>query len=121
MPPRILIVDDSPVVRTIIKNMLGDSGYEVVGEAEGMSDAVQAYKAQRPDLVTLDFSLVKDNGLALLKALRELDGKVKVLVVSGTASGKVVKILKENGANGYLPKPFNSAELMGAIQGILKT
>lgn len=119
MPSRILVVDDNPVVRTIIKNMLGDNGYEVVGEAEGMDDALAAYKAHRPDLVTLDFSLVKDNGLALLKALRALDEKVKVLIVSGTASGKVVNILKENGAKGYLPKPFNSAELVNAIQGVL--
>jgi two-component system chemotaxis response regulator CheY len=117
-PARVLVVDDNPVIRVIIKGMLADHGYDVVAEAEDMGGALEAYKAHKPDVVTLDFSLVKDNGLALLKNLRQMDSQANVLIVSGTAQGKMVDMLRAAGAAGYIPKPFTSAELIAAITAI---
>lgn len=117
-PARVLIVDDNAVIRKIIREMLGDHGYDVVAEAEDTEGALEAYKAHKPDVVTLDFSLVKDNGLALLKSLRQVDNQAKVLIVSGTAQGKMVDMLRAAGAAGYLPKPFTSSELIAAVTAI---
>lgn len=114
---RIVIVDDSPITRTMILEMLQDIGHQVVAEVEDLAQALEAHRSHKPDLITLDLSLAREreDGLAVLKAIRQIDKRVKVLVVTGNSSKKVYDQLMAAGATGYLSKPFNSAELQNAI------
>lgn len=109
-----LIVDDSPVTRTMIGEFLMMSGHSVAGEAENLAQALAAYEAQKPDLVTLDLSMGQEDGFTVLKALRERDPKARVLIVSANTQSDIYDALVAAGAAGFLTKPFSMADLLGA-------
>ena len=112
---RVLVVDDSAIARTMIGEFLMMSGHEVAGEAENMAQALAAYAAKRPDLVTLDLSMGEDDGFVVLKALRQSDAKARVLIVSANTQPEVYDDLMKEGAAGFLPKPFTIADLSAAV------
>lgn len=115
MPLRVLVVDDNDVARTMIKEILAGGGHQAVAEAESMDEALKAYEAHKPDLVTLDLSLIAGDGLTALKAIRQKDPKAKVIVISGNAQKKVREHVLAAGASGFIEKPFQAADLLGAL------
>ena len=115
MPLRILVVDDSVVTRSLIQEFAECFGHAVVAEAATLPDAVAAFKEHKPDLVTLDLSRADGDGLTVLKALRGLDPKARVLVVSGNVQQAVHDEVQGAGAAGFLSKPFTLDELGRAL------
>jgi two-component system chemotaxis response regulator CheY len=115
MPLRILVVDDSVVVRGLIQEFAERFGHQVVAEAASLPEAVAAYQSHNPDLVTLDLSLVGGDGLAVLKALRGLDPKARILVISGNVQQAVHDEVQGAGAAGFLSKPFTRDDLGRAL------
>lgn len=115
MPLRLLVVDDSPVSRVLITEMVRDAGHEVVAEAENMAQTLEAYKTHKPDVVTLDLSLAQEDGITILKALRQFDGQAKVVVISGNSQQRVIDILTAAGASGYLTKPVDQDDLLRTL------
>ncbi|HEX4048915.1 MAG TPA: response regulator [Elusimicrobiota bacterium] len=115
---KILIVDDSPITRSMLRDMFEIAGHEIAAEAETLAGAVESYRAHKPDLTTLDLSLVGTNGLEILKALRELDPRARVMIVSGNAQKRVLEAARAAGAEGFLPKPFNVDELTAALKAM---
>ena len=115
---KVMIVDDSPVTRSMLRDMFEISGHEVAAEAENLSGAVESYRAHKPDLTTLDLSLVGENGLEVLKALRALDPQARIMIVSGNAQKRVIDAARSTGASGFLPKPFNLDELLAALKAM---
>jgi two-component system chemotaxis response regulator CheY len=113
---RILIVDDSPAERMILRDILESAGHAIVAEADTLEPAVKAYGDFKPDLVTLDLSLAQSDGLTVLKALREKDGGAKAIVISGNSQKKVVDMVLAAGAKGFLEKPYSPPELIAAIE-----
>lgn len=113
---RVLVVDDSPVLRIMLLEMLQSLGHEVVGEAANAADALQAFRTHKPDLVTLDISLPDKDGLTVLKELRRIDLNAKVLIVTGNDQ----KALETNAmtlkALGVLHKPFDIDELTSMFE-----
>ena len=111
MPLRILIVDDSAVARSLLREFAECCGHEVVGEAENLPDTLAAYAAHKPDLVTLDLSLADTDGLSVLKELRASDPRARVLVISANIQQSVHDEVKAAGAAGFLSKPFTLADV----------
>ncbi len=114
MALRILVVDDSPVSRILITEMVRENGHQVVAEAENLAQVLAAYKTHKPDVVTLDLSLASEDGLTILKALRQFDPKAKIVVISGNSQTKVIDEITAAGA-GYVPKPFTQEDLIKAL------
>lgn len=113
---RVVVIDDNPVARIMIGEMLGLRGHQVVGEGETMAQALKAYETLKPDLVTLDLSMAQEDGKTILLALRKLDGAAKVLVISGLlGQAALCEDLAAAGASGFLPKPFTMDELAAAL------
>lgn len=118
-PLRVLVVDDNEMARAMLSDFLCAFGHKVVAEAESLTQALERYRAHKPDLITLDISLPDATGLDVLKALRAEDSTVKVLIVSCTAeTSSIYNDLKEAGANGFLIKPFQPAELEAAVDSL---
>ena len=116
---KIMIVDDNPIARTMLRSMFEISGHAVAAEAETLPGALENYRAHKPDLTTLDLSLAgANNGLVILKALRALDPKARVLIVSGNAQKRILEETRAAGASGFLPKPFNLDELTAAVKAM---
>ena len=80
---KILVVDDSPVLRLMLQEMLESLGHQVIAQADTAAGALQAYKEHKPELVTLDVSLPDGNGLTVLKELRRIDPFAKVIMITG--------------------------------------
>lgn len=116
---RIMIVDDSSIGRMMLKMYLKFTDYEVVAQAASGGDAIELYRIFVPDLVTLDISMPKMNGLKALEGMLEINPEAKVLMVSTLANRATVVKALNLGAAGYLTKPLTEAKLLGTILQIL--
>jgi two-component system response regulator (stage 0 sporulation protein F) len=106
---RVLVVDDNQVIQDILKQFLG-RGYavEVVGNA---SQALAVVVQRNPDVILLDVRMPGVDGISLLKSLREMGVQTPIFVMTGYDSTQVALEALENGATGYLPKPFDLVHL----------
>jgi two-component system chemotaxis response regulator CheY len=113
---RILIVDDSLYMRTIIKDTLTANGYEVVGQASNGETAIDLALDLEPDLITLDNILPDMLGLDILKTLRAESLSSKILIISAVGQQSVIQEGLKLGAEDYIVKPFTSEQLIDAVQ-----
>jgi two-component system chemotaxis response regulator CheY len=111
-----LVVDDSPVMRIMLQEMLIGLGHQVVAEACDGAEALRMYRANKPDLVTLDISLPDMDGLAVLQNLRRADPNAKVMIVTGNDQKAIETKALAMKALGVLHKPFDSNELSSIIE-----
>lgn len=120
MKRRILVVDDSFYMRTILKNMLSDAGYDVVGEAPNGETALELARKTFPDLVTLDVILPDSTGLEVLKDLKKDFPKLKIVMVSAVGQDAVVDEAMSNGAKAYIVKPFSEEKVLSTIADVFE-
>lgn len=107
-------------MRTMLKNMLTDAGYEVVGEAPNGQTALQLAKETTPDLVTLDVILPDNTGLDVLKGIKQDQPDMKVIIVSAVGQEVIVNEAIENGALAYIVKPFSEEKVLETVGIALK-
>ncbi len=119
---KVLVVDDFPTMRRIIKNLLKEIGYENVDEAEDGTDAFDKLKGGGFDFVVSDWNMPNMTGLDLLKAVRA-EASVKdtpFLMVTAEAAKENIVSAVEAGVNNYIVKPFTAAVLREKIDKILE-
>jgi two-component system KDP operon response regulator KdpE len=117
-PPKILVVDDEPQIRTLLRKTLGRAGYRVV-EAANAREALAARAIDRPDLVLLDLGLPDRDGLELVAALRG-DGGPGLVIVSAREETEQKVAALDLGADDYVTKPFDTDELLARIRAALR-
>jgi len=116
MPRRIMIVDDSLIIRDKLRDILEGGGYQVVGEAENYEQAIRIFHETKPDLVTLDIVIGQPDGIEVLKTLRSLDKNCLIVMVTALQQARLVKQAIDYGANNYLVKPFNKERVLGLLE-----
>ena len=117
---RILIVDDHPLMRQGIKQLLLTEPYfRVVGEAKNGIEAVSFAKKLQPDLVLLDFNMPGISGLETIKAIRQENNKIKVIILTVSDNKQDVIAMINLGASGYLLKDSEPESLLIDITKIL--
>jgi two-component system chemotaxis response regulator CheY len=115
MTAKVLVVDDSALARRNLRQILEPAGYQVV-EAEDGLVALERYFLEKPDVVLLDLVMRGMYGLDVLKKLREMDPSARVLVVSADVQSSSHELVEEAGAKGFVNKPFDRDEILGALQ-----
>ena len=117
--PSCLVVDDSKVVRKLERRIMEELGF-TVSEAEDGQKAVEACKAQMPELILLDWHMPVMNGLEFLVALRKMPGGDSPKVIFCTTESEMSNIMKalEMGANEYVMKPFDAEIVRGKLEQI---
>jgi DNA-binding NarL/FixJ family response regulator len=116
---RVLIVDDHPLVRTTLTELLADEdGLTVVGECEDGSQVVEAVERLRPDVVLMDLSMPVMNGLAATEALRALQPEPRIVVFTGEGSG-VRPEVEAAGAHALLPKSARPDALLTCLRTVV--
>ncbi len=117
-PVRVLIADDHQVVREGLQMILADSDGEivVVGEASDGDEAVRLATAMKPDVVLMDLSMPRVDGLEATRRLREAGIESRVLILTSFADGEGVRDAVRAGVTGYLMKDVLKAELLAAIR-----
>jgi DNA-binding response OmpR family regulator len=116
--PRVLVVDDEPVVRDVLTRYLAHEGFEVDSAADGHA-ALTAIEAQPPSVVVLDLMLPKLSGLELLRLLR-LESSVPVIILSAKVSERERIAGLELGADDYVTKPYSPREVVARVRAVLR-
>lgn len=116
---RILIVDDTLFMRTLLKNILFSGGHDIVGEAGDGDEAIAKYQELKPDLVTMDVVMPKVNGIEALKGIKTLDPNAKVIMCTAVGQEQMVKLAIKTGAKGYIVKPFQAPKVLEEIKNVL--
>lgn len=116
---KIIIVDDSSVLRISIKNALESFNYEVIGTANGSKELFSLLEQNsNPDLILLDMFYPDEKGIDILQKLKQTYPAVKVLVITAMNEESLNKQIKQIGADDILYKPFDMDDLTFAIKKI---
>jgi two-component system chemotaxis response regulator CheY len=113
---KVLIVDDSADVRTLIRVLLEHRGHIVVGEAEDGAAGLKAFTELRPDLVLLDIIMPGMSGLEVLERIKKVDPATKVIMVTAVEQDGINRRLLLLGAAGIIFKPFNEEDFYRALR-----
>jgi two-component system, chemotaxis family, chemotaxis protein CheY len=116
--PTILIVDDNDLMRTLLRGMLRDEEYQVVGEARNGLQAVDAVQRLNPDIVCLDVMMPEMDGLEALQAIKQARPETIVVMITGNPSVDNVQESIQGGAAGFIVKPFNAAKVLDTLRKV---
>ena len=116
MPCRVFIADDVEAIRALWREFLEeDDGIEVVGEAPDGEAAIGGVLATNPDVLVLDLSMPRVDGLQVIRALQEEAPDVRIVVVSGFTAARLAPLALEMGATSYLEKGASADTLRQAV------
>lgn len=123
MKTRVLIAENSTHMRTILRDILVRSGYDVVGEAKNGKTVVELYKTLKPDVVALDVSIKDDDYMATLKAIQSAGGiaedKVPIVMISSIGQQNNVIDAIRAGAVDFFIKPFQTERVVETMEKVL--
>ncbi len=117
---RLLIVDDSNIMRRRIERSQQFDELEVVGAASNGVEALELFQRTDPDLVTMDLTMPQMGGIECIERLVQLKPDVRILVISALADKATAIDAMEKGANGFLNKPFTDRQLNEAIAELIR-
>lgn len=116
----VLIVDDDSMIRQVLRLILREAQFTVVGDAADGNEGLAACKRYKPDVVCLDINMPGTDGLSTLQRIKIELPETIVIMVTGDASATTVREAITKGAAGYIVKPFNAAKVVDAIEATVK-
>lgn len=119
MGKKILIVDDAVFMRMKLKDILEKNGFEVVAEAQNGSEAIEKYKSEKPDLVTMDITMPEMDGVEALKEIKKIDANAKVIMCSAMGQQTMVMEAIQAGALDFIVKPFDNERVLQSINKVV--
>jgi len=117
---RLMIVDDSNIIRRRIERSQQHARLQVVGSAANGREAVELFQKTNPDVVTMDLTMPEMDGIQCVERLVTMKPEILILVVSALADKATAVEAIEKGANGFLCKPFSDRQLNDALAELLK-
>lgn len=121
---RILIVDDNKYVRMLLRSMLENNNYEVVGEARDKVEAINQFKKLNPDVILMDLRMPEEgnmaevamSGISATEEIKKLNPEVKIIVLTAAAQEKYKEKVMSVGADEYVTKPYKEKDIIESIQ-----
>lgn len=117
---RLLIVDDSQVIRRKIHRLVKDRGIHVVGSAPDGEKAVLMAKQTQPEMITMDMTMPNMDGLTCVKEIMSFAPETKILIISALKDKATAIAALRLGARGFLCKPFSETELCDALNKLME-
>ncbi len=115
---KILVVDDSALVRFKCTQLLSENGYQVIEAANG-AEAVQKYREHQPDVVLLDIIMPEMHGIKTLQEIKKIDPVARVAMLTAMGQVKVVRNALEKGASDFVLKPFRKSRVLDTVKRLL--
>jgi two-component system chemotaxis response regulator CheY len=117
---KLMIVDDSNIMRRRIERSQNFDELELVGTAGNGLEALELFKRTDPDVVTMDITMPQMDGIECIEKIVEIKPAVRILVISALADKATAVEAMEKGANGFLNKPFTDRQLNDAIAELIR-
>ena len=114
--PKIIIVDDNDLIRTLLRGILRAEDCEIIGEARNGTLALELIEKSKPDIVLLDVLMPELDGLEALQNIKQQYPEIIVVMITGSPSKDNVKESIQGGASGFIVKPFNSAKVIETLK-----
>jgi two-component system, chemotaxis family, chemotaxis protein CheY len=111
----IVIADDNDMMRGILRAMLRGEEYDVVGEARNGQTAIDMVERLKPDIVCMDVMMPEKNGIEALCEIKAAHPDTEVLMVTSSSDPETVQESIQNGACGFIIKPFNAARVLDTL------
>jgi two-component system chemotaxis response regulator CheY len=115
----VLVVDDSEFMRRVIRNILEGGGHRVV-EARNSDEAVRLFAENGADVITMDIVMPETDGIETVKKLKDLDGTVRIIMISALGHQKTVMRALEAGALDFIMKPFTADDVLESVKAVLQ-
>lgn len=115
---KIMIVDDSMYIRSVLTKILQDAGHTVCGEAQSSSEAIELYNELKPDVVTMDIIMPDMNGITAVKKIKSIDPDAKIIMISAMEQKPLTMEAINAGANDYIVKPFTAEHVLAALKKV---
>jgi len=119
-PMKLMIVDDSNIMRRRIERSQQFEELQLVGTAGNGVEAIELFKRTDPDVVTMDLTMPRMDGIECIGRLVALKPEVRILVISALADKATAVEAMEKGANGFLNKPFTDRQLNEAFAELMR-
>ena len=120
MAVRILLADDLSFMRMVQKEILEEKGYIVAGEASDGIEAIEKYKALKPEIVILDITMPNMNGLDAMHKIFEIDKSAKIIMCSALGQQQLIVEAIKSGVKDFIVKPFKPERMLSAIEKALR-
>ena len=117
---RILLVDDSVVARNNLKGILENTKHEVIGEAVDGQEGFDKFISLGPDIVTMDITMPKLNGIECLKKIMGSNPEARVIMLSALGQGTKILEALNSGARHYITKPFEAEKVLEAFDEVME-
>jgi two-component system chemotaxis response regulator CheY len=121
MPKKILICDDTLFMRVTLKNILSNSGYQEILQAENGQDALQKYAANKPDLVLMDITMPVLDGISATKQIKAKFPDAKIAMCTALGQKNMVIEAIQAGAKDFIVKPFTPDKVIETVQRLIGT
>lgn len=118
--PKVLLVDDNDLMRTLLRGILRSESCEVIGEAKNGLIALDLVEKLAPDVVFLDVMMPEMDGLEVLQNVKAKHPGVRVIMITGNPSVENVQESIQGGATGFIVKPFNTAKVLDTLHKTLE-
>ena len=115
---KMMIVDDSMLIRRQISRLSDHNAFDIVAEAKNGLEAIELFEHHRPQVVTMDITMPQLDGIECTTRIIALDPSVQILIVSALSSREIGIQALQNGATGFLNKPFNEEQLQTALNTV---
>lgn len=115
----IVIVDDSAFQIALLKDLLTENGFNVVGEASNLEEVIEVVTNIKPDLVTMDITIPGTDGFECTQEIHKIDPNIKVIIVSSMMDDEIVRKAKKLRVSGYAQKPVDGEELTLLINRVM--
>jgi len=118
MSDRALVVDDSSFQRTIVSNTIED-WFDIVATAENGKEAIEQFKKERPDVVTMDIMMPEMDGITAVQNIKEISPETIIVMVTSVKQKQKMREAAKAGADGYVTKPVNTKKLRDEFAEVL--
>ena len=117
---RVLIVDDAAFMRSMLRRILEDEGFEIQEAPDG-DVAIKKYKESKYDLITMDIVMPNVDGVTAVKEIMRIDPDAKIIMITALAHKTLVLRALRAGAKDFIVKPFDSTAVIEAVKNTLKS
>lgn len=112
----VIIVDDNDMMRAILRSMLRGDDYEIIGEARNGNIAVEMAERLKPDIICMDVMMPEKNGIEALCEIKAARSSTEIVMITSNADPDTVQEAIQNGASGFIIKPFNAARVLDTLE-----